>query len=739
MSKEKKMKNHIVVEAQPVEKAITDAVVDNYMPYMMSVIVSRAIPGIDGFKPSHRRLLYTMYKMKLLKGARTKSANVVGQTMKLNPHGDQAIYATLVRLARGNESLILPYVDSKGNFGKVTSRDMAYAAPRYTEVKLADVCELVFRDIEKGNVDFVDNYDGKMKEPVLLPTVFPNVLANPNMGIAVGMASNIAGFNLRELCAATAALIDDENTNLLNWMPAPDFSTGGTILYDRSKMEEIYRTGLGSFKLRGKTEYDAKNNILLITEIPYTTTVEQIVDKVVELVKLGKIKEINDIRDETDLKGLKIALDLKRGADVEKLVAKLYKNTPLTDSFSCNFNILIDGKPNVMGVREILTEWLRFRRDCIVRAATYDRDELSAELHLLKGLEKVLLDIDKAIHIVRNTEKDSEVVPSLMEAFTIDELQAEFVADIRLRNLNKDYILTKISDIATLESRIADLVKLIETPALVNEQIKKELADASKRFGYDRKTELADEVELAVEPEEEVEDFNLKLFVSEHGYVKKIPLISLRTAGDHKTKDDDKIVQEIEATNRSEAIFFTNKQNAYKIKLYEIAEHKASELGDYLPNILQLEKDEEVVYTVVTMDFAGHMLFVFRNGKVARVPLSAYMTKQNRKKLVKAYSEESRLVRMFHILEPIPLTMIRQSSKDVKALTVDSSLVPEKVTKNTQGVQVFRMNSGSMISGAFLAGVHTLHDSEKFVRQSIPSSGDDISPMDAMTINKWLV
>lgn len=723
-----------------IEQQITETVVENYMPYIMSVIVSRAIPAIDGFKPSHRKILYTMYKMKLLGGARTKSANVVGQTMKLNPHGDQAIYATLVRLARGNETLILPYVDSKGNFGKVTSRDMMYAAPRYTEVRLESVCEAIFRDIDKGNVDFQDNYDSTMQEPVLLPVVFPNILANPNMGIAVGMASNIASFNLRELCSATIALIKNPDIDLLEYMPAPDFSTAGEIVYDRARMREIYETGLGSIRLRGKTEYDPKNNILLITEIPYTTTVEQIIEKVVELIKLGKIKEVNDIRDETDLSGLKIALDLKRGADVEKLRAKLFKMTSLTDSFGCNFNILIDGRPRVLGVRSILNEWLRFRRECIVRAAQYDRRQLSDKLHLLHGLEKVLLDIDKAIRIVRETERDSEVVPRLMEAFEIDKVQAENVAEIKLRNLNKDYILSKTREISDIGKRLEELDRLISDQKLVDRQIISELTDISKKYGYDRKTALVSEEEHAElsEAVEEIADFNLKLFVTEQGYLKKVTLVSLRSSGDHKLKEDDRIVQELDGGNKDEAIFFTNYCNAYKIKLHEVGEHRVSELGEYLPNLLQMEKDERVLHTVLTSDFAGHMLFVFRNGKAAKIPLSAYATKQNRRKLIKAYADESQLVRMFFIAEDEDITLIRHSAKDVKALTVNSALIPEKITKNSIGVQVFRLANGSTLAGAFKAAAHQLKNGGRYIRETIPSSGDEIDALEAMTMNQWI-
>lgn len=722
------------------EQQITETVVENYMPYIMSVIVSRAIPAIDGFKPSHRKILYTMYKMKLLGGTRTKSANVVGQTMKLNPHGDQAIYETLVRLTKGNETLILPLVDSKGNFGKVTSRDMMYAAPRYTEVRLETVCEAIFRDIDKDTVDFVDNYDSTMKEPVLLPTVFPNILANPNMGIAVGMASNIASFNLRELCRATAELIRNPEADLLEYMPAPDFSTGGEIVYDRQKMKEIYDTGLGSIRLRGKTEYDAKNHILLITEIPYTTTVEQIIEKAVELVKLGKLKEINDIRDETDLSGLKIALDLKRGVDVEKLRAKLFKMTSLTDSFGCNFNILIDGMPRVAGVREILTEWLNFRRNCIRRSAKYDQAQLSDRLHIIRGLEKVLLDIDKAIRIVRSTEKDSEVVPGLMSAFGIDEVQANHVAEIKLRNLNKDYILSRTKEIAEIEKQLRDLEELIRDQKKVDLRIVSELAEISKKYGTDRKSVLVAEETAVQETQavEEIEDFNLKLFITEQGYLKKVTLTSLRSSGEHKLKEDDAVMQELEGSNRQEAVFFTDRCNAYKIRLHEIAEHRVSELGEFLPNLLQMEKGEKVLYAVVTGDFSGNMLFVFRNGKIAKIPFEAYRTKQNRKKLIKAYADESQLVRMFHLSEDADITLIRQSAKDVKALIVSSAVVPEKITKNSIGVQVFRLNKGSLIAGAFLTQSYLLKQNDRFRRENIPSSGEEVDALEAMTLSNWI-
>lgn len=725
-----------------IEKKITDTIVDNYMPYVMSVIVSRAIPEIDGFKPSHRKILYTMYKMKLLGGQRTKSANVVGQTMKLNPHGDQAIYQTMVRLASGNESLLLPYVDSKGNFGKVSSRDMQCAAPRYTEVRLQTVCESIFRDIEKDNVDFVDNYDGSTKEPVLLPTVFPNILANPNMGIAVGMASNIAGFNLNELCKATIEIIKNPDISvkeIMKIMPAPDFSTGGELIYENQKMHDILSTGLGSFKLRGKLEYDKKENILLITQIPYTTTVEQIIDKIVDLIKSGKIKEINDIRDETDLKGLKIAMDLKRRTDWQKLAAKLFKMTSLTDSFSCNFNLLINGEPMVLGVKDILQNWLDFRHESIKRSTRFDIDKKSIRLNLLYGLKKVMLDIDRAVQIIRQTESDQMVIKNLMKAFEIDLQQAEFVADIKLRNLNKDYIISKTAEINQLEMQVEQMRALISNKCLIDKRIIEELNEVIAKYGSERKTNLISPHEVEeVDIEEPIEDFNLKLFVTEHGYVKKISLVSLRSSGDQKIKQGDEVVQELEGSNLHEAIFFTNKFNAYKLRMHELEEHRASELGAYLANVLDLEDDEVVLYTVLTSDFTGHMIFGFENGKVARIPLSSYKTKQNRRKLVKAYYEKSPLVRAIYVPGDVDITLIRQTGSENKALIVSTGEISEKTTKNSQGVQVFRMAGKSKLIGMFLTESYLFKDYKDYVPRNIPNSGRNIDPIDAITIDRWI-
>jgi len=722
-----------------IDQPITETLEKNFMPYAMSVIVSRAIPEIDGFKPSHRKILYTMYKMKLLKGARTKSANIVGQTMKLNPHGDQAIYATMVRLSRGNEALLLPYVDSKGNFGKITSRDMAFAAPRYTEAKLDEVCEELFKDIDKNTVDFVDNYDGSMQEPTLLPTTFPNILANPNKGIAVGMASNFPSFNLKELCEATIAFIQNPGVDITEIMPAPDFPTGGDLIHNKTDMHKIYDSGMGSFKIRGKIDYIKSENMLEITEIPYTTTVEQIIEKIVELIKAGRIKEINDIRDETDLKGLKIAIDLKRGTDHEKLISKLFKFTTLEDSFSCNMNLLINGRPRVLGIKAILMEWLLFRRNCITRSALFDIARLNEKLHLLYGLQKVLLDIDKAIRIIRETEQEKEVVPNLMLSFGIDEVQANYVADIRLRNLNKEYILNRVSEIEGLEEETRKLDELSKNEKKIDKVIVKELQTIIKKYALPRKTRLISEHEVVQHvAEAHVEDYNLKVFFTAHNYLKKVTLVSLRSSGDHKIKEEDEILQEIDGTNKDEIIFFTNKCNAYKMRMHEIEDHKVSSLGVYLPNILELEPDEEVLYCVLTNDFKGFMIFGFENGKVARVPLEAYRTKTNRKKLVKAYGDEAKIVRMHYFEEEGDLTMVRESSKEIRAIVFNTSLITEKVTKNTRGIQVFRMKKGSIITALLKSEHHPFDDNEKYRITDIPKSGEELDPYEKLTLNRWI-
>lgn len=711
---------------------ITETLEQNYMPYAMSVILSRAIPEIDGFKPSHRKLLYTMYKMKLLTGARTKSANVVGQTMKLNPHGDQAIYATMVRLTRGHDALIHPYVDSKGNFGKTSSRDMAFAASRYTEVKLDKISGELFKDIDKNTVDFVDNYDGQMQEPTLLPTTFPNILVNANKGIAVGMASNICSFNLKEVCNATIAYMKDPETDMLKHLKAPDMSTGGQLLYNRSKLAKIYETGLGSFKIRAKYEYIKKDNCIEITEIPYTATVEQIIDKIVDLVKASKVREINDIRDETDLSGLKIAIDLKRGVDADKLMAKLFRYTPLEDSFSCNFNLLVDGKPQVLGIKGILKAWLEFRVRCIKRQLEFDINKLDQRLHLLRGLEKVILDIDKAIAIIRETEEEKMVVPNLMDYFKIDEIQADYVADIKLRNINKEYILKRTSEISSLESDREALLDMLSDEIKIKDRIKEELKQVSKNYGKPRRTRIIDPDEaLHHDDVQMIPDYNLKIFFTDHNYFKKVSLASLRASANHKLKDDDVIVQEIEGSNKDEVLFFSNMHNVYKVKLHEIADHKASSLGVYLPNILEMEEGELIQYVVLASEFEGHMVYVFDNGKVAKVPLKSYETKTNRKKLVKAYSDYGKLIRMFYIKEDSDLVLIRFSSPDeYRLINLPTSLVPEKATKNTRGVQAVRMKKGSTVIGCYKPDELEIEDLDRFKVQKVPMSGKEVDMME---------
>ena len=717
------MKNPIIEEQQ-----ITDTLEKNYMPYAMSVIISRAIPEIDGFKPSHRKLLYTMYKMGLLSGNRTKSANVVGQTMRLNPHGDQAIYETMVRLTEGNGSLLLPLVDSKGNFGRQYSRDMAYAASRYTEVRLAKVCSEIFRDMDKNTIDFVDNYDGTMKEPVLLPTTFPNVLANPNQGIAVGMASNICCFNLRELCEATIQVMKDPEADLLDVMPAPDFPFGGSIIYNRDEMREIYKTGRGSFKMRAKYEYDKKQNCIDIKEIPYTTTVEAIVEKIVDLVKNGKVKEISDIRDETDKKGLKLTIDLKRGTDPDKLMTKLYRMTPLQDSFGCNFNILVEGSPMVLGVNDILCEWLRFRRSCVLRGIAYDIEKKSEKLHLLEGLELILLDIDKAIKIVRETEEDAMVVPNLMAGFGIDEVQAEYVAEIKLRNLNKDYILKRTAEIEKLKEEIAELEATRNSKAKVNKVIEKQLKEAAKKYGFDRKTQLLTEVDIdEPEIEDTVEDYAIKLFRTEQNYLKKISLVSLRTSGEQRLKDDDKIIQEEETSNRAEILFFASNGEVFKIKASDIPDSKASLLGEYIPNLVEMDSKADVVGMVLSGDYKGHLLFAFENGKCAKIPLASYETKSNRKKLTGAFSVKSPIVGMLYLKEDTDVVLV--SSQD-KALTVNTEKIPVKTTRSSQGVSVMTLRKNATLKQISLAETSGIANHTKYRSRNIPAAGSIIKDED---------
>lgn len=711
------MKKPIIEEQQ-----ITDTLEQNYMPYAMSVIISRAIPEIDGFKPSHRKLLYTMYKMGLLTGGRTKSANVVGQTMRLNPHGDSAIYETMVRLTEGNGALLLPLVDSKGNFGRQYSRDMAYAAARYTEVKLAKICSEIFRDMDKDTIDFVDNYDGTMKEPVLLPTTFPNILANPNQGIAVGMASNICSFNLRELCDATIAVMKDPEADLLDIMPAPDFPLGAELIYNRDEMREIYKTGRGSFKLRAKYEYDRKQNCIDIKEIPYTTTVEAIVEKIVDLVKAGKIKEISDIRDETDKMGLKLTIDLKRGSNPDKLMAKLFKMTPLQDSFGCNFNILVEGSPMVLGVNDILCEWLRFRRSCVLRGVAYDIQRKSEKLHLLEGLALILLDIDKAIKIVRETEDDNMVVPNLMKGFGIDEVQAEYVAEIKLRNLNKDYILKRTDEIEKLKAEIADLEAISKSKARVNKIIEKQLKEAAKKYGSDRRTQLICDDELAEYDTEEqtFEDYSVRIFRTAHNYIKKISLVSLRTSGEQRLKDDDRIIQEEETTNRSELLIFTAGGEVYKIHAGDIPDGKASQLGEYIPNLLSMTEKDDIAGMIISGDYSGHVLFCFENGKCAKIPLKSYETKSNRRKLTGAFSVKSPLVSMLYLKTDTDIVL--KSSAD-KALAVNTDKIPEKTTRSSQGVNVMTLRRNAVIKEVTEAKDSGLLTTSGYGCRNIPAAG----------------
>ena len=715
-------------------EGITETLEKNYMPYAMSVIISRAIPEIDGFKPSHRKLLYTMYKMGLLGGGRTKSANVVGSTMKLNPHGDMAIYETMVRLTEGHMALLHPLVDSKGNFGRHYSSNMAFAASRYTEVKLLPICNEIFGDIDKNTVEFVDNYDGTMKEPSLLPTAFPNILVNPNQGIAVGMASNIASFNLREICAATTALLKDKNANLGEFIEGPDFSTGGFLLRNDEVMEKIFSTGTGSVKVRAKYNYDKKQNIIEITEIPYTTTIEAIIDKLTELIKGGKLRDLNDVRDETDKSGLKITLELKRGVAPEKLMARLYKQTPLEDSFSCNFNILINGEPKVMGVREILRHWIDFRTECIRRMLLFDIEKKEARLHLLEGLEKILLDIDKAIYIVRNTPEDAMVVPNLMSGFGIDKIQAEFVAEIKLRNLNKEYILKRTSEIEKLIEEIADLKKTAESDARIRKLIAKQLDEIAKKYGTDRKTVVIDAGEETVEPAESfIEDYNVKVFMSRENYFKKITLVSLRAASEQKFKEGDELLCEAEATNKMEMLFFSDKQNVYKMKLYDIPDTKASALGEYLPNLIGMEPDEKILYATPAYDFGGFMLFAFESGKIAKVDMKGYETKTNRKKLTNAYGK-GKIIGMLYCKEETEVALFSNIDKCVVFNTKD---IMTKTSRSSQGVQVMTMRRKSLLTRIELPEV-SLKSTAGYEARTIPSSGYYLKDEDSSTVQTTL-
>ena len=703
------------------EQAISETLELNYMPYAMSVIVSRAIPEIDGFKPSHRKLLYTMYKMGLLTGGRTKSANIVGQTMRLNPHGDAAIYETMVRLAKGNETLLHPFVDSKGNFGKVYSRDMAYAAARYTEAKLDSICAEVFKDIDSDTVDMVDNYDATMKEPALLPTTFPNVLVSANQGIAVGMASNICSFNLREVCDTAIALMKNPDHDILETLPGPDFSTGGELLFDEAATREIYATGRGSFRLRAKWRYVKDGNLIEITEIPYTTATEVIMDKVAELIKAGKIKEISDMRDETDLGGLKLTIDLKRGVDPEKLMQKLFRLTPLQDSFPCNFNILIAGMPRVMGVGEILDEWTAWRTDCVKRRIFFQVQKKEDRLHLLKGLERILLDIDKAISIIRETELESEVVPNLMIGFGIDEIQANYVAEIKLRNINKEYILKQTRAIDDLEGEIADLKDTLNSPRKLKNVIIKELQAVADKFGQPRRTEiLYDAQEAAPEEEDDVPDYGVTVFVSKEGYLKKMTAQSLRMSGEQKFKEGDSLSFSQETTNRAEFLVFTDRYQCYKSRLSDFDDGKASQLGDYLPQKLGFEAGENLVALVFCGDYKGFLLFFFENGKAAKVPLSAYETKTNRKKLTGAYSDRSPLIKVVALDTDAQMAVY---STDGRAAIFSTAQLLPKTTRNTQGVAVMTLKKKAALRDAVLLSQSGIVNESRYRTKTIPSAG----------------
>lgn len=720
---------HILGAGEVVEQHITDTLEVNYMPYAMSVIMSRAIPEIDGFKPSHRKLLYTMYKMGLLQGGTIKSANIVGRTMQLNPHGDAAIYETMIRLARGNESLLHPYVESKGNFGKSYSKNMQYAASRYTEAKLAPISAELFRDIDKDTVDFVPNYDNTMTEPTLLPVTFPSVLVNANMGIAVGMASNICSFNLKEICDTTVALIKDPDADITETLKAPDFIGGGQILYDEDKMNEIFRTGRGSFKIRAKYSYDKKNNCIDIYEIPATTTTEAIIDKIVELAKGGKAKEISDIRDETDKKGLKITIDLKRGTDADKLMKKLYKMTPLEDSFGCNFNVLIAGTPRVLGVRELLLEWIAFRTECVNRRVFFDLSKAKDRLHLLEGLQKILLDIDKAIRIIRSTDEESEVVPNLMIGFGIDKIQADYVAEIKLRHLNREYILKKTEDIEKLRAEIEDMEDILASRSRVKKIIVNELSDVVKNYDKPRRSEIiyTSDIDDESEPDEEIPNYPVTLFFTKEGYFKKITPQSLRMSGEQKLKENDEIIETVEAANNTELLFFTDKCRVYKAKAADFDDSKASVLGDYVASKLEMKPDENAVYMAVTTDYKGFMLFFFENGKLAKIDLSAYETKTNRKKLIKAYCEKFPVVNMFCVTEDKEYVM---KSTSGRILLLNTGAIAVKMTKDSMGVSVMTLKKGHRVSS-----VKEYTDGEfvkpaRYRTRTLPAAGATLSADD---------
>ena len=720
----KKVNNPNVMGLRPevLEQPITETLEVNYMPYAMSVIVSRAIPEIDGFKPSHRKLLYTMYQMKLLGGARTKSANIVGSTMKLNPHGDAAIYDTMVRLSRGYGALLHPLVDSKGNFGKVYSRDMAWAASRYTEARLDPICAELFGGIDLDTVDFVDNYDGTMKEPALLPTSFPNILVSANQGIAVGMASNLCGFNLEEVCDATVAFLKDPNCDLLSVLKAPDFPTGGELLYDEAQLRDIYSTGRGSFQVRARWRYVKEENLIEIYEIPYTTTSEAIIDKVAELIKAGKVKEIADMRDETDLNGLKLTIDLKRGTDPDKLMAKLFKSTPLQDSFACNFNILIAGMPRVMGVGEILDEWTAWRMDGVRRRTYFVMRKKEEKLHLLKGLKRILLDIDRAIKIIRETEEDAEVIPNLMIGFGIDQIQAEYVADIKLRNINKEYILKRVEETAALEEEIADLRDIVNDPKRVKKIIIGELENVKKKYAVPRRTQIVYEHQIADEPDpvEEVPDYPVTMFLSREGYFKKITPASLRMNAEQKFKEGDGLFLSQDTSNREELLVFTDKQQCYKTRLADFDDAKASVLGDYLPAKLGMEEGESVVWACVPGDYSAHVLFFFENGKAARVELSAYQTQTRRKKLTGAYSDKSPLVAALLLTEDQEVAV---TSTEGRCVVFHTASLNPKSTRSTQGVGIMTLKPKYKVADARPLAHTTIQNPARYRARSLPVAG----------------
>ncbi len=710
---------------------ITDTLDENFMPYAISVIVSRAIPEIDGLKPSHRKLLYTMYKMGLIRGNRTKSANVVGQTMKLNPHGDQAIYETMVRMTKGNQALLHPFVDSKGNFGKQYSKDMKYAAARYTEVKLEAICKEMFRDIDKNAVDFTDNYDGTMKEPVHLPSSFPNILVNPSQGIAVGMASNLCSFNLREVCKTAIALLKDPKADIYKTLKGPDFSTGGYFLHDSDEIKSVYETGRGGFKLRAKYSVDKKKKHIEITQIPYTTTVEAIIDSIIAMVKSSKIKEVKDVRDETDLKGLKITLDIRSGTDVKKLMNKLFLKTPLQDTFSCNFNVLIDGHPKVLGVRDILKYWIEFRVGCIKRRLEYDLAKNNERLHLLMGLDRILIDIDEAIRIIRNTDKEADVIPNLMGAFRLDEVQAEYIAEIKLRYLNREYIIKRLDEIKDLNEKITDIEMTLKSETRIKRIISDELEEVIDKYGKDRLTEIIpmDEVDDR-SLVEQIPDYNCKLFFTKENYLKKIPLTGLRTDPEQKLKDSDAILQEVETHNKAELILFSNKANAYKIPIHQMEDCSAGDFGDYLPVFLEMEEGEVIVYIVATDDFKGLMLFGFDNGKFAKVPLLAYETKTNRRMLTKAYYPGAGLVYIQHIGEGEDFDVV-VITDNKRALIFNTGYITVKTTRSTQGLTVIKLKKDGKVVEALPLKAAKLKNADDYIPNNVPAVGRVLSKADA--------